>query len=151
MAHTNRGRVILGGLLAGLIINVVELIVNAVVLRASWRQALNAHGIPEFSAGTMVVFLICGFLLGIASVWLYAAIRPRYGMGPGSAFRAGLAAWAIGAFLPNLATYPMGLFPGWLIVTATIVSLFEILLGTFAGAAIYKEKLMEVARPAAAA
>lgn len=142
----------MGGLLAGLIINVVELILNGVILRASWRQALQGLGINEgFSAGTMVVFLVCGFLLGIASVWLYAAIRPRYGMGSGSAFRAGVAAWAIGAFLPNLATYPMGLFPGWLIVTATIVSLFEILLGTFAGAAVYKEKLMEVARPAAAA
>ncbi len=67
MAHTNRGRVILGGLLAGLIINVVELIVNGIVLRASWGQALKALGKPEwFSASAMVVFLICGFLLGIS-------------------------------------------------------------------------------------
>jgi hypothetical protein len=33
MAHTNRGRVILGGLLAGLVINIVEYITNGVVLK----------------------------------------------------------------------------------------------------------------------
>jgi hypothetical protein len=33
MAHTNRVRVILGGLLAGLVINIVEFITNGVVLR----------------------------------------------------------------------------------------------------------------------
>ena len=34
-------------------------------------------------------------MLGIASVWLYAAIRPRYGAGAGTAIMAGVAVWVM--------------------------------------------------------
>lgn len=154
MAHTNRSRVILGGLLAGVVINVVEYIANGLVMKEAWGRAMQALGRPaEFTTGTIVAFNILGFLLGIAAVWLYAAIRPRYGAGPNTAMRAGVAAWVIGALLPNLASYTMGFFPTGLIVISTIVALVEMVLGTMAGARIYKEELISVApvRPAAAA
>jgi hypothetical protein len=140
MAHTNRGRVILGGLLAGLVINVVEFISNGVVLREAWGQAMQALGKAGISAGAIVMFNVWGFLLGIAAVWLYAAIRPRYGPGPATAIRAGLATWAIAVFLSNLASLPMGLVPARLIVISTIVALVEIVAGTLAGAWLYKEE-----------
>ena len=154
MAHTNRSRVILGGLLAGVVINVIEFIVNGMLLKDAWSRAMQALGKPaEFTMGTMVAFTVWGFLFGIAAVWLYAAIRPRYGAGPNTAMRAGVAAWVIGALLPNLASYTMGFFPNGLLVISTIVALVEIVLGTMAGARIYKEELISVApvRPAAAA
>src|SRR5262245_41141796 len=95
MAHTNRGRVVVGGLLAGVVINVVEYVTNGIVLKEAWGRALQALGKPaDLSAGAIVIFNVWGFLLGIAAVWIYAAIRPRYGAGPGTAIRAGLAAWA---------------------------------------------------------
>lgn len=154
MAHTNHSRIILGGLLAGVVINVIEYIANGVLMRDAWTSAMQAMGKSEgFTTGAMVMFAGCGFLLGIASVWLYAAIRTRYGAGPNTAIRAGLAAWAIGSFIPSLASYPMGSFPTSLLVISTIVALVEIILGTMAGAQLYKEELMVVAptRPAAAA
>src|SRR5215471_10120295 len=108
MAHTNRGRVILGGLLAGVVINVVEYVTNGIVLREAWGRAMQALGKPaDLSAGAIVIFNVWGFLLGIAAVWIYAAIRPRYGAGPGTAVRAGLAAWALAVFLANLSNYPL--------------------------------------------
>src|SRR5215475_14778827 len=103
MAHTNRVRVLLGGLLAGLVINIVEFITNGVVLRDAWGRAMQALGKPaQLSAGAIVMFNVWGFLLGIGAVWLYAAIRPRYGLGASTAIRAALAAWALAVFLPNL-------------------------------------------------
>src|SRR5438445_323626 len=55
MTHTNRGRVILGGLLAGLVINIVEFVTNGVVLREAWGQAMQALGKPaQLSAGAIV-------------------------------------------------------------------------------------------------
>ena len=42
------------------------------------------------------MFLAWGFLVGIFAVWLYAAIRPRYGAGPKTALCAGAAVWGIG-------------------------------------------------------
>lgn len=140
MAHTNRGRVILGGLVAGLIINVVEYITNGVVLRDSWGKAMQALGKPaELSMGAIMIFNVWGFLLGIAAVWLYAAIRPRYGAGPNTAIRAGLVTWALAVFLANLGNYPLGLFPTRLLVITSIVALVEMVVATLVGAWLYKE------------
>lgn len=154
MAHTNWVRVILGGLLAGVVINIVEYITNGVVLRQAWGHAMQALGKPTgVSAGAIVMFNVWGFLLGIAAVWLYAAIRPRYGQGPNTAIRAGLAAWALAVFLPNLGNYPLGLFPTRLLVISTVVALVEIVVATVAGAWLYKEEKEReapaVLRPAA--
>jgi hypothetical protein len=38
-------------------------------------------------------FVLWGFLVGIFAVWLYAAIRPRYGDGPKTALCAGAVVW----------------------------------------------------------
>ena len=141
MAHTNRVRVIWGGLLAGVVINVVEYLTNGVILKGEWGQAMTALGKPaDISAGAIAIFNLWGFLLGIGSVWVYAAIRPRYGAGPGTAVRAGLATWALAVFLANLSNYPLGLFPVRLLVITAVVALFEIVVGTIVGAWLYKEE-----------
>ena len=141
MAHTNRGRVILGGLLAGVVINVVEFITNGVVLREAWGRAMQALGKPaELPMGAIVIFNIWGFLLGIATVWLYAAIRPRYGAGPKTAIRAGVVTWAVAVFLANLGNYPLGLFPTRLLVISSVVALVEIVVATLVGAWLYREE-----------
>jgi hypothetical protein len=94
------------------VINVVEYVTNGVVLRDWWAQAMQAMGKPaEISAGAIVTFNAWGFLLGIAAVWIYAAIRPRYGAGPSTAARAGIAASALAVFLANLSTSALGYFP----------------------------------------
>jgi hypothetical protein len=152
MAHTNRVRVLLGGLLAGVVINIVEFVTNGIALRESWGAAMQALGKPAaLSAGAIAMFNVWGFLLGIAAVWIYAAIRPRYGSGPNTAIRAGVVAWAIAVFLPNLGNYPLGLFPARLLVITTLVSLIELPLATVVGAWVYKEEpaAPAVLRPAA--
>jgi hypothetical protein len=141
MAHTNRVRVILGGLLAGVVINVVEYVTNGVVLKGAWGQAMTALGRPaDISAGAIAMYNLWGFLLGIGAVWIYAAIRPRYGAGPGTAVRAGLVAWALAVFLANLSNYPLGLFPTRLLVITSIVALFEVVVAAVVGAWVYKEE-----------
>ena len=141
----------MGGLLAGIVINVVEFITNGVVLREAWGKAMQALGKPaDLTAGAIVVFDIWGFLLGIAAVWLYAAIRPRYGAGPNTAIRAGLVTWAVAVFLANLGNYPLGLLPTRLLVITSVVALFEIVIATLAGAWLYKEEVATEARRATA-
>jgi hypothetical protein len=152
MAHTNRGRVVLGGLLAGVVINVVEFVTNALVLKQDWGQALQAMGKPsEPSGGAILMFNIWGFLLGIAAVWLYAAIRPRYGQGVGTATRAALAAWALAFLLPNLSIFPLGIFPTRLVVVPSIMGLIELVIATVAGAWVYKEDAAQVSTVRSAA
>lgn len=151
MAHTNRGRVIWGGLLAGLIINLVEFVTNGVVLKDTWAQVMQGLGkSPQLPASSIVLFNIGGFLAGIAAVWLYAAIRTRYGAGPGTAIRAGFVAWALTSFLPSLGNYAVGMIPTRVLVITAIVSLVDIVIGTLAGARVYKEEAVPMSRTAAA-
>ena len=144
MAHTNRGRVILGGLLAGVVINLVEFITNGVILKDAWGRVMQAMGKPaEPSGGEILLFNIWGFLLGIAAVWIYAAIRPRYGAGPGTAVRAGLVTWFLAVFLADLGLAGTGIFPAGMLIITALVELVEIPVATVVGAWIYKEGLAE--------
>jgi hypothetical protein len=151
VAHTNRGRVLLGGLLAGLVINIFEFVTNGIVLKADWGQAMQALGkAPAPSASAIAIYNVWGFLAGIAAVWLYAAIRPRYGAGAGTAVRAGIVTWGLAALLANLANYPSGLFPTRLLVITAAVAFFEMIVATVAGAWLYKEEDASAVRRAAA-
>ena len=78
MGKINVSRVILGGLLAGVIFNISEGVLHTVVLKAQNEEAMRALGKPMPTGGSvMATWLILGFVWGIAAVWLYAAIRPR--------------------------------------------------------------------------
>jgi hypothetical protein len=151
MAHTNRVRVVLGGLLAGVVINVVEYVVNGVLLKADWAAAMQSLGRSgDLSSKAIALFNVWGFLVGIVAVWLYAAIRPRYGAGAGTAARAGLATWAFVVFLANLSFYPLGILPTRLLAITSAVEIVELVVATMIGASIYKEEQATSVRSAAA-
>jgi hypothetical protein len=152
MVHTNRGRVILGGLLAGLVINIVEYVTSGFVLREGWGRAMQALGKPtELSpwrdrdvqclgvpAGDRCRLAIRGHP---TTLWFRTEYRNARWTG----------AWAIAVFLPNLANYPLGLFPKRLLLISTVVALVEIVVATLVGAWRYKEEEKVAAvRPIAA-
>ena len=140
MGKINIKRVVIGGLLAGVVINVLEYVLNELILGDQWRAAMESLNRPmSQSAGMIVAYLIWGFVMGIALVWLYAAMRPRFGPGPKAAVITGLAAWFIMWVLGFGATAITGLFPTGLTVTALIWELFELPIATLAGAWLYQE------------
>jgi hypothetical protein len=139
MGKINWGRVIAGGLLAGVVLNVFDFVVHGVLLADQWSAASAALGKGEPSGSAMVWYFVFDFLLGIAAVWLYAAIRPRFGPGPKTAACAGLFVWFLVGFLYNLAQIPSGLWPGNLLMISAIVALICVPLGTVVGAWAYKE------------
>jgi hypothetical protein len=111
MAKINWTRVLLGGLLAGVIINVFEFVTNGVFVAAEWKAMMKALGrttVP--SAGGAVIFLIWGFLSGIGAIWLYAAARPRFGPGVKTAALTGFAFWALTTGLCSLDEARVGLY-----------------------------------------
>src|SRR6266849_4394870 len=91
MGKINWTRVILGGLVAGLIINVFEFVMNGVILAKDMEAAISALG-RQMGGGALAMFIAWGFLVGIFAIWLYAAIRPRYFACPKTAACAGAAA-----------------------------------------------------------
>jgi hypothetical protein len=136
----NVGRVILGGIVAGIVGNVLGYLVDGLMLGSRWSDALKALGKPELSLSQIAQNEIIGLLYGIFIVWLYAAIRPRWGAGPKTAVWAGLAAWVVGALLPNAGfMWMLGLFPADLTLMTTAGGIVEAIVAALAGAALYQE------------
>jgi hypothetical protein len=134
------GRVILGGIVAGIVGNLLGFLVDGVLLAPQWAASMKTLGRGGFTAGQVIAFNIIGLVYGIFVVWLYAAIRPRFGAGPKTAVYAGLAAWAIGALVPNISLMGVaGLFPSNLTAMTTAAAIVESVAATLAGAAVYKE------------
>jgi hypothetical protein len=144
MSSVNWGRVILGGLLAGIMINMFEFFLNGVVLAKDWEAAIVALGRPPMAGSQIAVFfiwgfLVWGFLIGISAVWLYAAIRPRYGAGPKAALCVGSFVWSLGYLLPSVTPFLLSLFPRRIFGIDLTVGLVEVLLATLIGARLYRE------------
>lgn len=140
MGQINWNRVLLGGIVAGLIIDVIQWLLHGLVLGSEWRQVMQALGKPlEENVGRILFYVVLGLVYGILATGTYAAIRPRFGAGPKTALYAGLGVWLLGYCLPTLTWIPMGLFPGHLVAITMVVGLVEILLATEAGAWLYQE------------
>jgi len=133
---------LLGGLVAGVVMNVGEASLHGGILAGDVAQQLKAFGLPETMQPWQLPALVAvTFVLGIASLWLYAAIRPRYGAGPKTAVCAGLAVWVLahlwsgvylGAGYTSFVTPRLALLPvAW--------GLIEAPLGTLVGAWLYRE------------
>ena len=133
-------RVILGGLLAALILLLVQMVFHWVILGAKW-WFFRALTEPLARAGAIARYTGLHFIIGLMAVWLYAAARPRYGPGPKTAVHVGLAYWIIGYAVPTLSFYPLlppeirG--PMWLI--GGVVKLVGITLAILCGAWFYSE------------
>lgn len=140
MSGINTARVIVGGVVAGLVINAGEFLLNMFVVKADMEAAIANLGLPPVGGSAIGIFVTMGFALGIAAIWLYAAIRPRYGAGPSTALCAGAAVWFFAYLFPGVGYSAMGMFPTSLTATTLLWGLGEVLLGTVAGAALYREQ-----------
>jgi hypothetical protein len=139
MGHINWKRVIFGGLLCGLVINLFEFLFNNVLLQNQWADAWRALGRTEqFGSAEVSAFTLWGFLVGIFAIWLYAEIRPHYGARPVTVIIAGLAVWFLGYLLSAVLPLVTNLFPGGLMLISLAVGLVEVVAGTMAGAWLYQ-------------
>jgi hypothetical protein len=150
MASINSGRVVAAGLLAGLVMNVVDTLSNTVILKDDMMAVAQRLGVDPTQAASLsgaVPWIILDFVMGVLIVWTYAAIRPRFGPGPATALRAGFIPFAastliVWAFMSALALMPAGVF-----LRGTVEALISFSLGALAGGWAYREQ----ASPQAAA
>ena len=150
MGKINMNRVILGGVVAGIVGNVLGYLADGVMFAPQWAAGMKALGRPEFNVNQLIGFNIIGLAYGILAVWLYAAIRPRYGAGPKTAAYAGVAVWVIGILLPNVSFMGVtGFFPSNLTALTTSAGIIESVAAALAGAALYQEAA-DTAKSAAA-
>ena len=139
----NMGRVIGGGLLAGVVMNAVDFVTNGVVLADRWRsEALDLNprlADPAFNTEAMIGWTVTDFLFGLLIVWTYAAIRPRFGPGSGTAIKAGILVWAISHVAYGSFIF-MQLYSPGIVLMSALGGLIAVLLAAFAGCWFYKEE-----------
>jgi hypothetical protein len=141
MSGINAGKVVTGGLLAGLVFNVLDFVFNSFILMDDFRANATRLGLDPAaaeSAAVMVTWVVIDFVLGLVVVWTYAAMRPRFGPGPRTAVYAGLVPYlAISAVIFGFTMG--GVFPMPLFGKGMVFSLITTMAGSMAGARVYKE------------
>jgi hypothetical protein len=140
MGKINLGRVILGGIIAGIVADFLGYLVDGVLLASRWNEGMRRLGQSDTSTNQIILYNLIGLVCGISLIWIYAAIRPRFGAGVKTAIYAGLAFWVVGVLIPNLSfMYVSGLFGRRLMAYTTLGGLVEIVVAAIAGAALYAE------------
>ena len=134
----NYTRIALGGLLAGLVINIGEFILNGIILMEAMETELAAMD-AAFAPWAMPFYVAMAFLWGIAMVWLYAAIRPRFGPGWRTAVGVGVFFWVIVSVLPTFSNMAMGIAPEGLVGVGLIWALVELPAAAVVGSWLYQE------------
>ena len=139
MGKINLGRVLLGGLVAGVVYNVGGAVLNMAVIGKEIEQMTESMNLPAIGGEFIAKATVLMFLVGIVTVYLYAAIRPRFGPGIKTAACAGLFVWFLSFFYTGFMNMSMGLFPAGPTWLAVIWELVEAVLAAIAGAWVYKE------------
>lgn len=139
MSRMNMTRAVLGGLVAGLVINIGESVLNLVVIESQVNAQFARLQLPPMTGGVIAVFVALCFLLGIATIWTYAAIRPRFGAGPKTAIVAAALIWFTAYVFPGVSQVAMGLFPAQVTAVALLWGAMELAIAAVAGASIYQE------------
>jgi len=140
MGHINITSVLKGGIVAGVIMNVSEFILNVPVAGAQMNTEFAARNLPPVAGDQIAVFVVMTMLLGFMTVWLYAAIRPRFGAGPKTAICAGLIVWALSPLHMSITMGVLGITSMGLVVLGVVWTAIEMMVAAAVGAYFYQEQ-----------
>ena len=137
-------RVLVGGLVAGFVMLVSQIVLHTVVLEEQGTTLIAdwaARGLDGSAALEPSIPLTAAiFLLGLLAVWIYAALRSRFGPGPRTALCAGLVVWAA-SYLYTAVYIHAGvvILPPRMVWLPAAWGFFEVQLATLVGAWLYRE------------
>ncbi len=138
----NWKKVLAGGVLAGVVLIILNSLAQFVLMNRlqqemnSWIPGATEH--MATGTGVLAVGLILKFVLGTLLVWLYAAIRPRFGAGPRTALYAAVFVWLLGAiFFSDLPM--MGMMSAGTYAILEVLQLTAFFIAVWIGARTYSE------------
>src|SRR5437016_4039823 len=99
MCKINWRRVFLCGLMVGILWGLLGELKFTLLGRDLLTAMRGSHGRPTINAWLVAFWVCMELVLGVWIMWLYAAIRPRYGAGLKTAVGAGVALWVITAWV----------------------------------------------------
>jgi len=139
MNNINFGRVLLGGLLAGLVLNIGEFLLNDFVMADEMKDFFARHNVAEPGGSFIAIAVGLTFVMGIVIVLIYALIRSRLGPGPKTAVVAGLIAWFAIYVYTGIINGVLLSVPTNVMLIGLVWGLVEYAVAAIAGAWVYKE------------
>ena len=141
MGRINVGRLILGAIVAGVVLNAADVLIQTVLMAQEaqvMRQRLNLNPEAVEGTSTMVSFIVANFIMGFVMLFTYAGFRPRFGPGPTTAVLVGLVVFF--AISPVLFGFMMmGIFAPNAYMKSTLLYFVTFIAASLAGASMYKE------------
>jgi len=138
----NTSKVIVGGIVGGIVANVIDFVGNSFIL-GGMHQAemtkLNPALAVAPTGGQIAGFVVFDIIWIMTAVWIYAAIRPRFGPGPKTAVYAAVAAWLIGSSVAGF-FWMLGIFGTHLFFASAALELVNGIVSTLVGAWLYTEE-----------
>jgi hypothetical protein len=135
------GRLVTAGLVAGLIMNACDFVINNYIMASAWQRLAQSRNVDLATMGgpwALATFVAIDLLLGLLVVWIYAEIRPHVGPGRTTGVIAALAVFAAEALV--MAEFAGWLFPWDLYIRSNTLLLVSTLAGGIGGAWAYSEK-----------
>ena len=139
MRSINTNRLLLAGVVVGVLLWLLEAAASMIYLD-EMRMALQAHSLVLQIKSSTWLASLAGFLLfGLTLVFMYVAMRPRFGPGPKTAIIAAVTLW-LGGYVTSLIGYDqIALYPRSLLYLWGVVGLVQLIIGSIVGAWIYRE------------
>ena len=138
----NTSKVLLGGFVAGVVMNAIDFVVNGYLLAARMKAETDAFkpGLSDqmMQGKAIVGYIVMDFILAFALVWTYAAIRPRFGPGIRTASYAAVLFWILTMIFMSGYMH-MGMMSMGLWSTFAVIGLVNYLVSAWAGATFYTE------------
>ncbi|MGQ0766695.1 MAG: hypothetical protein ACT4OZ_13655 [Gemmatimonadota bacterium] len=138
----NTAKVVTGGLAAGVVANVIGYLGFGMWLAPRFEAEAVAVAPSLAGAGTgsgaIATTVIMQFVIGLLLVWLYAAMRPRFGPGMKTAVYAALAVWICG-FAFHIDWLLAGLMSVTTYALASAVALVQLIAASAVGGKMYSE------------
>jgi hypothetical protein len=141
MAQINTGKVIAGGVAGAVALVVIDYLVNGVWLASRWtaQTAKLNPSLDMMSTNSTIGYVVVDIILAMMIVWLYAAMRPRFGPGSRTAMLAALYVWAIAAVFNSMFVVS-GMYSLKLVCVSLAGTLVGMLAAGYIGGMMYKEE-----------
>lgn len=139
MGRINAGRLILGGLAAGVVANVLDYVIGTYLLQTQMGDMIQRLNLPvDAVEGAMVTWIVVDLIWGLLLVFAYVGMRPRFGPGPKTAVIAGVTLWlAVTIMFAGLMS--IGVFTQQAFIKQSALYLVSTMIASLVGASLYKE------------
>lgn len=139
MGGINVNKLIVGGLVAGLVINCCQTVVHLILLAEQSAALTEGMGLPEPTGGQIGMYWALSFVIGLVMIFVYAAIRPRFGAGMNTALLAAVTTFVLAEVIPALFYIISGMFGFGEYLPFMIATLVILAASAVVGAWMYSE------------